>query len=370
MVRLRGISIWVGICLGGCSNSVPGGMTLGVDPGAGNPPAAGTVSAVAGTSAPPTSTGSAGTAAIGGSPASAAAGRGATGSGSAGTGTTGAGSAASGMVGGMSGTSGTVATAGSGAAGNGNAGMSGGGSGGSGGTSTFKRPCVSAGKEVVFIGDSYSDYDTAHTKLSILMEQLATQDGALMAGDHYVTKALAGTTIAAPPANIPMQWDDAKTMKPIKVVVMDGGGNDVLINNTQCRADGAESMPDCQQVVKASLDATKMLWTSMKDSGVSDVLMFWYPHIPGGLLTGFETGNTISDYAYPMLEAAAKAATTDTFHVYMVPTVSIFEGHPEYFYSDGLHANTTGEGKIADAIWAVMKQNCIGQGVSSGCCMP
>jgi hypothetical protein len=50
-----------------------------------------------------------------------------------------------------------------------------------------------------------------------------------------------------------------------------------------------------------------------------------------------------------------------------VPTVDLFEGHPEWFYSDGLHANDTGEAQIADAIWKVAKSNCIMQ--SSGCCM-
>jgi len=176
--------------------------------------------------------------------------------------------------------------------------------------------------------------------------------------------------LAAPPAAIQTQWSDNKSMKPIKVVVMDGGGNDVLINNTQCRPEGSEMRPDCKQVVQDSLDAAKMMFESMKAEGVSDVIFFWYPHIPGGLLTGGETGASISDYTYPLLEAVAKAANTDTFHVTMVPTVDIFMGHPEYFYSDGLHANDTGEGKIADAVWSAMKDSCIGQAEASGCCMP
>jgi lysophospholipase L1-like esterase len=151
---------------------------------------------------------------------------------------------------------------------------------------------------------------------------------------------------------------------------MDGGGNDVLINNQQCRAEGSESKADCKQVVQDSLDMAKKLFESMKSEGVSDVLFFWYPHIPGGLLTGYEKGASISDYTYPMLVDIAKAASTDTFHVFTVPTVDIFKGHDEYFYSDGLHANDTGEAKIADAIWKVMKDNCIGQAASSGCCKP
>jgi hypothetical protein len=88
------------------------------------------------------------------------------------------------------------------------------------------------------------------------------------------------------------------------------------------------------------------------------------------LLTSYEKGTSISDYTYPMLDAIAKSATADTFHAYMLPTVEIFEGHPEYFYSDGLHANDMGTAKIGEAIWKVMKDNCIGQAASSGCCVP
>jgi lysophospholipase L1-like esterase len=259
---------------------------------------------------------------------------------------------------------GNTANAGSSAlAGNGDA-------AGSGGLSDFKRPCISTGNEVVFIGDSYSDYAIAHQSLASFMEKLAVKDGALKQGDHYRNLAVAGTTLAAPPAGIQSQWEGTKSMKPIKVVVMTGGGNDVLINNQQCRAEGSEKLADCKQVVQASLDAAKMLFESMKATGTSDVLYFWYPHIPGGLLTGGERGASISDYTYPMLVDIAKAASTDTFHVYTVPTVDIFEGHADYFYSDGLHANDTGEAKIADAVWKVMKENCIGQAAASSCCMP
>ena len=280
-------------------------------------------------------------------------------------------SAISGAAGGgaASSAAGTLAVAGSsgatGAAGN--AGAAGTSAAGSSGASDFKSPCVSAGKEVLFIGDSYSDYPIAHQSLASFMEKLAIKDGALMQGDMYRNKAVAGTTLAGA---IPSQWEDNKSMKPIKVVVMDGGGNDVLIDHQECRPEGSEAKANCKQVVQGSIDTIKKLFDSMKAEGVSDVLFFWYPHIPGGLLTGFEKGSSISDYTYPMLVDIAKAATTDKFRVYTVPTVDIFTGHDDYFYSDGLHANDKGEAKIAEAIWKVMKDNCIGQAASSGCCMP
>lgn len=234
------------------------------------------------------------------------------------------------------------------------------------------RPCISNGNEVVFIGDSYSNYPVAHESLAVLMAQLAVADGALMRGDQYRDRAEAGTTLAAPPAGIQSQWAQTKGMTPIKVVVMDGGGNDVLIAHPECEPDGAEMQPGCQQVVAASMDALMEMWPDMQATGVTDVMFFWYPHLPGvGLLNSQGTANTISDYTYPMIVDLAESVSTDDFHVWVVPTVEIFEDHPEYFYvGDNLHANTTGETKIAEAIWEVMKENCIGQAESSGCCAP
>jgi hypothetical protein len=278
-----------------------------------------------------------------------------------------AGAAAVGGGAGAGGAAGHAATAGAAGDANGTAGVA---AAGSGGSSDFKRPCVSSGNEVVLIGDSYSDYPPAHQSLASFMEALATKAGALATGDHYRNLAMAATTLAQPPAGIQSQWQGTKSMTPIKAVVMDGGGNDVLLNTPQCRPEGSEKNAECMQVVQDSIDAAKMLLESMKETGVSDVVYFWYPHIPGGALTGFESGISISDYTYPLLVDVANAATTDTFHVYMVPTVEIFEGHPDYFFSDGLHANDVGEAKIADAIWKVMQDNCIAQGPNSGCCGP
>ena len=264
-----------------------------------------------------------------------------------------------------------VAGSSSGSAGNGAEGGSTGAAGG-GAEGLAKHPCVADGNEVLFIGDSYSNYDTAHESLASLMTTLAIKDGALKQGDMYRDRAVAGTTLAAPPAAIPSQWDMNKTMKPIKVVVMDGGGNDVLIDNPQCEPDGSEKDPGCQMVVKGSMDALMSMWPDMQKEGVSDVVMFWYPHMPGvGVLNSQGTGNTISDWTLPMIQDLAKSLTNDTFRVWVVPTVDLFEGHPELFYvGDNLHANTMGETKIAEKIWGVMKDNCVGQAASSGCCMP
>lgn len=232
------------------------------------------------------------------------------------------------------------------------------------------RPCVDDGSQVVVIGDSYCNYAIAHRPLVDFLEERARPAGALSAFGQYRDYSVAGTTMASGTAAIPGQWRTAKAVTPVHLVVMTGGGNDVLVDNPNCRPEGSENIPACQEVAAASLSAAEALWADMQASGVTDVIYFWYPHIPGGLLTGYQSGTSLSDYAYANLEDAAAAASGDAFHVHMLPTTQIFAGHPEYFASDGLHANDTGEGKIADAIWDLMADQCIGQAADSGCCAP
>jgi hypothetical protein len=248
------------------------------------------------------------------------------------------------------------------------AGGMGGMAGGTAGTTApaVKSPCITAGSQVVLIGDSYSNYFLAHTSMATLMTQRAVMNMALMQGQSYRDYAVAGTTLQNTLSGIPSQWNSAKGSPPIHLVIMDGGGNDVLIDNPQCLAAGSDMNAGCKAVVDASLKVGKDLWMSMKAAGVKDVIWFWYPHIPGGLNGN---GHDINDYSFELFDAAAKEATTADFRVYMLDTVPIFEGHPDFFFGDGIHANTPGTAAIADAIWKLMKDKCIGQAPASGCCM-
>ena len=96
-------------------------------------------------------------------------------------------------VAGMAGMAGMdVMTAGTGAGGSGGSTMMTGGMGGMGGMAGgeagtmappgVKSPCITAGSQVVLIGDSYSNYFLAHTSMATLMTQRATMNMALPAG--------------------------------------------------------------------------------------------------------------------------------------------------------------------------------------------
>jgi lysophospholipase L1-like esterase len=339
-----------------------------------------------GTSAPPVLTGSAGVAAA--SASSGAAGTGlAARSGSAGAGSGIVGAAGTSTVSpGQAGRAGTpgnmsMATAGitAGGGGGGRAGVSdddgsdagmapaAAGSGGSAASADkVKPPCLKKGSQVVFIGDSYINYDVAHTLLSTLIEQRAVKDGALKQGDHYRNYAVPGTALAAPNilGMIAPQWDQAKSEDPdIKAVIMDGGGNDVLIDHMECLAAGSAKDSGCQQVVADTLRVGTDLITNIRNSGVNDDIYFFYPHVPAG-------GDDINDYALALLQTQAMSLATPTFRTYVLDLIPIFDGHADWIADDGIHANDTGENKMADEIWQIMKTNCIGQAESSGCCAP
>ncbi len=292
------------------------------------------------------------------------------GPGSGGMTVTSAGGTATGSGGSMSagGTAGTgTSMGGTSVGGMGGMGGSSGGAAGMGGMGGMvnKPACLKNPGEVVFLGDSYVDYAVAHPNLETLVSADAAKDGALMMGQAYRSYAVAGATMAAASLNmIPPQWPNAKTANPdIKVVIMDGGGNDVLINNPQCKNPGSQNDATCKMVVNNTVMAVGNLIDDFQKSGVGDLIYFFYPHAPTG-------GADISDYALGILQNSAKLLSTADFRMYVVDLVPLFNGHSDYYYLDGIHANATGEQVIADAIYKVMKDHCIAQPASKGCCMP
>jgi hypothetical protein len=252
-----------------------------------------------------------------------------------------------------------------GGAGGEGAGGAAGAAGGGGMGTAFKSPCLKKPSQVVFLGDSYVNYILAHPELNGLVAGDAIKDGALMTGQNYRDYAVAGATMAAPSGNmIPPQWPNATRADPdIKVVIMTGGGNDVLINHPECKAAGAQNNTGCQQVVADTVMTVGNLIADFQKAGVVDLIYFFYPHVPAG-------GSDIADYAMIRLNNSAKLLTTDKFRMQVLDLVPLFNGHPEYVGGDGIHANAQGEQVIADAIYKIMKDSCVAQPASKGCCTP
>jgi hypothetical protein len=251
--------------------------------------------------------------------------------------------------------------------------------GSGGGAPVEKPPCLGNPNQIVMIGDSYMNW-VSHTfgtdmnaAASMTIENFAIGGTSMGSG---------GIGLIAP------QFETALTTHPNPLaVIMDGGGNDVLVPDTiqfpqggQCKMMGAQSptIPDCQKIIDKALEAGTALFIRMAEAGVKDAVFFFYPHVPLGTLVGGTDPNGMLDYALPKIQAACDGAyqlslqlnPSKTIRCHFVDMVPVFAGHPDYFAPTDIHPNTSGSKAMAAAIWAKMKQDCVAQPASSGCCTP
>ena len=218
--------------------------------------------------------------------------------------------------------------------------------------------CSATASEVVMIGDSYF---ALSGEITTKLQSLATAGGALASGSSYRHYYASGANLYPYPGSgvppIPTQFNTAVTANPdIKYVLMDGGGNDVLLQNSQCMEVSPDAGPissQCQGVVQNSIDTATTLFQTMKTAGVDKVIYFFYPHLP---TAGKPSANILLDYAYPLVKAACDGAPIPC---YFVDTRASFEGHPEYIGGDNIHPTTAGSDVIAGLIWDVMQQQCV-----------
>jgi hypothetical protein len=252
-----------------------------------------------------------------------------------------------------------------------------GGAGGAAGSDSVgpavKPPCITKPNQVHLIGDSYINY-TEHT---------FPQDLSKAAGQTYTLDAIPGTSMASGGIGlIADQWPGALAgNKDIFAVIMDGGGNDILLADNVLHPGGsackdsasAGTTPVCQDIVAAAIAAGGKLMKEMSSDGVKDIVFFFYPHIPGGGLIGGANPNASLDYALPMAKEncdGVEEATGGMTRCHFLNLVPVFEGHQDWFAGDGVHENSKGSAAMAAAMVALMKDNCIAQPASSGCCTP
>jgi len=150
-----------------------------------------------------------------------------------------------------------------------------------------KPPCVTKPSQVVAFGDSYVNWPVF---LVPKIVELAVQDGALQPGETYrdysFPGTVMGTSVVPILGTIPPQWDLAQQEdSDIKVVITDGGGNDIIFS-VQCLADGSDQNPACLDIVSNIMDVTRDLQREMQEAGVSDIIYFLYPNVPLGRLRG------------------------------------------------------------------------------------
>jgi hypothetical protein len=200
------------------------------------------------------------------------------------------------------------------------------------------------GDEVVVLGDVFLAQDNA---IITELEALARSAGALGSADHYRnytsnmqnSLSMSGTLLVD-------RYSEALNEGPVKVVVMNGGGSDLLVRT----CDPAPSA-DCPLMVEVVAGANQVL-SQMAADGVEDVVWFYYPDpMDPELLAEL-------DVLRPLLEEACSNASLPCHWVDLRPA---FDGHyAEYMRTDFV-PTAAGAKAAAAALWSTMTTECIAQ---------
>jgi hypothetical protein len=198
--------------------------------------------------------------------------------------------------------------------------------------------------ELVILGDSF--FATTH-QVTAYLEDLARGAGVLSVGERYQDKSrLIENALALDGQGILSQYDSAAAESPVKVVITNGGGADVLLGS--CDPVG----PDCPLLVNAAAAFAELL-TRLESDGVSEVVYVSYPDPQDAAVL------ERMDDLRPLLQETCVNSVLPCHFIDLRP---VFEGkYTEYIQSDGLNPTPAGSEATASAIWGVMQQECIAQ---------
>lgn len=239
-----------------------------------------------------------------------------------------------------------------------------------------KAKCVQKDSQVIMMGDSYINW-LSHTFPADMERE---------SGQKWRLEAIGGMSMATGGAGvftntyIPNQFDTAIAADPdAHTVLMDGGGNDVLVGWISdlgieaCKETGSSKLPVCQNLVTKALEAAEKLMVRMVAAGIKDVVYFFYPHVPNNRSLGGPNPNEILDYALPMIAdfcRGREAASNGALRCQFVDMVPVFENHTPEWFNEDIHPNSLGSAGMAKELWSKMTTWCVGQKESSGCCEP
>jgi hypothetical protein len=235
--------------------------------------------------------------------------------------------------------------------------------------------------EVVMLGDSYLDAPWGNVGPTIMTKANA------MYRHYYIGAASLAWGNPDTQFYIPYQFDpmaltDTAVLNPadIKVVITDGGGNDVLIGNTSCETTAPPANTSCVTTIQAAIGEAQTKMQEMAQKGVQWVVFFFYPHLStagGGILsTPAPAVNDTLDYAYPLAEQMCCGTSftssptnyscvgqpTAGLNCVFIDTRPAFEGHlADYIKSDNVHPTQAGADVITNLVWSQMQSHCIAQ---------
>lgn len=201
-----------------------------------------------------------------------------------------------------------------------------------------------AGSEVVLLGDVFiAQEGTIITEL----EALARDAGSLGPADSYRNfTSITQNSLSMPGALLLDRYSAAQNEGVVKVVVMNGGGSDLLV-----RSCDSPPTADCPLMVEVVAGANQLL-AQMAADGVEDVVWFYYPDPTDAPLLAE------LDVLRPLLEAACSDAPLPCHWVDLRPT---FDGRYTEFMQSDFVPTAAGAKAAANVLWSTMERECIAQ---------
>jgi lysophospholipase L1-like esterase len=209
------------------------------------------------------------------------------------------------------------------------------------------KPCV------VMLGDSIFALSDQEARF---LEDLS--------GDTYRKYYISGAQmVGGLIKTIPQQYEDALADGPVRTVILDGGGNDILIGaNRVCRAEyGGELSDACYDVMEEVLDASDKNFRRMVADGVKNVVFQGYYYVRNEQL--WQVTDVFQDMGI-QLANELDAEFPDVKIVYVDPRPYFTQGDTSHLWADGIHPTRAAAKTLANLVWEAMVDNDIEQGES------
>jgi lysophospholipase L1-like esterase len=238
-------------------------------------------------------------------------------------------------------------------------------------TSGFPKPkCMKKDSQLVVVGDSYINWISHSFPEDIKKES----------GQTWRMEAVGGYSMGSGGiGSIPQEFYDSIAKDPdAHTVLMDGGGNDVLVPDFSkaffydCTNKGASKESKCQMILEKALETARQFRDKAAAAGIRNVVYFFYPHVPANTILSGDDPADMLDYALPKVRAFCDDMFKDTAgktRCTFIDMIPIFKGHDDWFNED-IHPNSKGSAGMAKEIWRVMSEQCIGQKGPKDCCEP
>ncbi|MCF8110451.1 MAG: SGNH/GDSL hydrolase family protein [Desulfobacteraceae bacterium] len=207
---------------------------------------------------------------------------------------------------------------------------------------------------VVMLGDSIFALSEDETRF---LEELS--------GDSYRHYYVSGAQMTGGMVDtIPEQYETAIAEGPIRTVVLDGGGNDVLIGaQAECSTEyGTELSQSCLQVLDEVSEETEALLERMKADGVQNIIWQGYYYTDNETL--WQVADVSAERAIAeMEEFQANNPEINAIYVDPRPHFDKYQAS-SYTTMDGIHPTEGASETLANLLWDPMVVNNIEQGQS------